>query len=127
LYIEKKTEIVKFLFLFFRWLYRDGFLPEHIRFIGYARSHLTVEKIFENAAKYMKVQDNEREVYEKFVQLNSYVAGSYDKGEDFDNLNTEANKLSKKESVHRLFYLALPPSVYESVSELISKHCRPKS
>jgi len=86
-----------------------------------------VEKIFENAAKYMKVQDNEREVYEKFVKLNSYVAGSYDKGEDFDNLNTEANKLSKKESVHRLFYLALPPSVYESVSELISKHCRPKS
>jgi glucose-6-phosphate 1-dehydrogenase len=59
--------------------------------------------------------------------LNSYVAGSYDKGEDFDNLNAEANKLSKQESAHRLFYLALPPSVYGTVSEMISKHCRPKS
>jgi glucose-6-phosphate 1-dehydrogenase len=46
---------LKILILFFRWLYRDGFLPEHIRFIGYARSQLTIEKIFENAAKYMKV------------------------------------------------------------------------
>ncbi|CAF2396099.1 unnamed protein product [Rotaria sp. Silwood2] len=109
------------------WLYRDGFLPEYIRFIGYARSQITIEKIFENAAKYMKVQEDEREIYEKFVEINSYVAGSYDNGKDLEKLNTEANKLSKQESAHRLFYLALPPSVYESVTELISKHCRPKS
>jgi len=42
--------------ILFRGLYRDGFLPERIRFIGYARSQLTIEKIFENAAKYMKVK-----------------------------------------------------------------------
>ncbi|UJR13412.1 hypothetical protein I4U23_000427 [Adineta vaga] len=75
----------------------------------------------------MKVQENEREIYEKFIKLNSYVAGSYDKGEDFEHLTNEANQLSGQESAHRLFYLALPPSVYGSVSELISKHCRPKS
>lgn len=39
-----------------RWLYRDGFVPENTCFIGYARSQLTVEKIFQNAAKYMKVR-----------------------------------------------------------------------
>ena len=64
-------------------------------------------------------------MFEKFLQLNSYVAGSYDKPEDFQRLNAEANKVSKQEGAHRLFYLALPPSVYESVSEQISKHCRP--
>lgn len=75
----------------------------------------------------VQVQDNERETYQKFVKINSYVAGSYDKAEDFERLNSEANKLSKQASAHRLFYLALPPSVYGSVSELISKHCRPQS
>ncbi|CAF1407741.1 unnamed protein product, partial [Adineta ricciae] len=109
------------------WLYRDGFLPEGTRFIGYARSQITVDKIFENAAKYMKVQEDEKEIFAKFKILNSYVAGSYDKDEDFERLTNEANHLSKQESAHRLFYLALPPSVYGSVSELISKHCRPKS
>jgi hypothetical protein len=44
------------LIFFNRGLYRDGFLPENIHFIGYARSQLTVEKIFENADKYMKVK-----------------------------------------------------------------------
>ncbi|CAF1175747.1 unnamed protein product [Adineta steineri] len=109
------------------WLYRDGFIPEGTHFIGYARSQITTEKIFENAAKYMKVKDNEHDLYEKFVKLNSYVAGSYDKDEDFKHLTNEANQISNQESAHRLFYLALPPSVYGSVSELISKHCRPKS
>ncbi|CAF1420653.1 unnamed protein product, partial [Adineta steineri] len=47
--------------------------------------------------------------------------------EDFKHLTNEANQISNQESAHRLFYLALPPSVYGSVSELISKHCRPKS
>jgi hypothetical protein len=44
------------LLYFNRWLFRDGFLPEDIHFIGYARSQLTVEKVFENADKYMKVR-----------------------------------------------------------------------
>ncbi|CAF1300617.1 unnamed protein product [Rotaria sp. Silwood1] len=109
------------------WLYRDGLLPERIRFIGYARSLITIEKIFENASKYMKIPEDERETYEKFVHINFYVVGSYDNGKDFENLNVEANKLSKQDSAHRIFYLALPPSIYESVTELISKHCRPKS
>ncbi|CAF4247597.1 unnamed protein product, partial [Rotaria magnacalcarata] len=72
------------------------------------------------------VEKHERETFEKFVELNSYCAGSYDAEKDFQHLNDEANRLSKQESAHRLFYLALPPSVYESVTELISKHCRPK-
>lgn len=109
------------------WLYRDGFLPEHVYFIGYARSQLTIEKIFQNADKFMKVQPDERELYENFLKLNSYVAGSYDKDEDFQRLNVEANRISGQASADRLFYLALPPSVYGTVSELISKHCRPET
>jgi glucose-6-phosphate 1-dehydrogenase len=63
-------------------------------------------------------------VYEKFLKVNFYVAGSYDKSEDFERLNSETNKITNQKDGHRYFYLALPPSVYGSVSELISKHCR---
>ncbi|CAF4921763.1 unnamed protein product [Rotaria sp. Silwood1] len=58
------------------WLYRDGLLPERIRFIGYARSLITIEKIFENASKYMKIPEDERETYEKFAHINFHVVGS---------------------------------------------------
>ncbi|CAF3910612.1 unnamed protein product, partial [Rotaria magnacalcarata] len=109
------------------WLYRDGFLPEHICFVGYARSQLTIERIFQNADKYMKVQDCELDLYKKFLELNHYVCGSYDKPADFEHLNHEANRISQLASAHRFFYLALPPSVYGSVSELISTHCRPEA
>jgi glucose-6-phosphate 1-dehydrogenase len=73
------------------------------------------------------VQKDERELYEKFLKLNFYIAGSYDKSEDFEHLSTETNKITDHKDGHRFFYLALPPSVYGSVSELISKHCRPES
>ncbi|CAF0725875.1 unnamed protein product [Rotaria sordida] len=109
------------------WLYRDGVLPKNISFIGYSRSQLTIEQIFENSHKYMKIQEDEHDIYEKFLKLNSYISGSYDKSEDFENLNSKANKISHQVNAHRLFYLALPPNVYESVSELISKHCRAAS
>lgn len=42
-------------------------------------------------------------------------------------MNAETNNISGQASAHRFFYLALPPSVYGSVSEMISKHCRPES
>ena len=73
------------------------------------------------------MQKDEGELYEKFLKLNFYVAGSYDKSEDFERLSAETNKITNHKDGHRFFYLALPPSVYGSVSELISKHCRPES
>lgn len=89
--------------------------------------------MIEFTSKYLKlvslrqIQDEERELFERFRQVNFYVSGSYDKHEDFEYLNSETNKISKQPSAHRFFYLALPPSVYGSVSELISKHCRPEA
>ena len=73
------------------------------------------------------MEKDERETYEKFLKLNSYIAGSYDKPDDFEHLNAETIRITGQQGGHRYFYLALPPSVYGSVSELISKHCRPES
>ncbi|CAF4897757.1 unnamed protein product [Rotaria sp. Silwood1] len=74
-----------------RSLYRYGFLPERTRFTGYAHSQITLKKIFENSEKFMKVQEHELEIYDNFRELNSYVADSYNNGEDFQRSNSQAN------------------------------------
>ena len=67
------------------------------------------------------------ELVEKFFQAHKYIQGSYDCDEDFKNLNLEIRKLVKLTSgINRLFYMALPPRVYESVATNIHDHCMAK-
>lgn len=64
--------------------------------------------------------------YDKFLFQIKYVSGSYDSGEGFEKLNKEISeyeKSNKSESPRRLFYLALPPSVYPSVCKMIRTYC----
>ena len=53
---QVEERIAEVFVLLFRSLYRDGLLPKDTRFIGYARSQLTVQQILANAAKYLKVK-----------------------------------------------------------------------
>ena len=64
---------------------------------------------------------------EKFWAINSYVAGSYTEESAFKNLNSEMSKLEAgKEAGNRLFYLALPPSVFADVTTHIKATCMSK-
>ena len=65
---------------------------------------------------------------EKFWAINTYVQGSYTEESAFQNLNSEISKIeSGKEAGNRLFYLALPPSVFASVTKHIRKTCMSKT
>lgn len=71
----------------------------------------------------MKVKSDEAEKYEEFWKLNHYVAGAYDQKKDFQLLNRELQKFEQGDTAHRLFYLALPPNVYECVTVRIRLTC----
>lgn len=71
----------------------------------------------------MKVKPNEEERYNEFWKLNSYVAGDYDSRRDFEMLNQEIAKLETESHSNRLFYLALPPSVFQQVTVHIRNAC----
>jgi len=59
-----------------------------------------------------------------FWNINSYVKGSYTEKEAFINLNQEMLKLEAGHtSGNRLFYLALPPSVFATVTTNIKETC----
>lgn len=70
-----------------------------------------------------QVKPDEKEAYECFWQLNDYVAGSYDVRRDFELLNQEICKKEKNAAANRLFYLALPPSVFEPVTSNLQHTC----
>lgn len=74
----------------------------------------------------MKVRDGEQDRYEEFWKLNYYVAGGYDSRNDFEILDTKLSEFEYVPHANRLFYLALPPSVFESVTYLIKETCMGK-
>ncbi|KAF7209773.1 glucose-6-phosphate 1-dehydrogenase [Nothobranchius furzeri] len=105
------------------WLFRDGLLPDDTYIVGFARSNLTVENIKETCLPYMKVTDEEREMLSTFISKISYLSGWYDDISSFKRLNKHLSSLPGGANANRLFYLALPPTVYHQVSTNIRNHC----
>ncbi|RZC72544.1 hypothetical protein C5167_048015 [Papaver somniferum] len=108
-------------------LYRKGFLqPNEIHIFGYARSKMSDDelrvRIRDNLyCRYIIKKDTSPEQSEDI----KYVSGNYDSDEGFKLLDKEisAHELSRNTqegSSRKLFYLALPPSVYPPV-EVVSK------
>lgn len=74
----------------------------------------------------MKVRPEEKEKFDIFWEINNYVRGSYDKAEDFECLNAKLLKYEDVPQANRIFYLALPPSVFQSVTRCIKEICMGK-
>lgn len=53
----------------------------------------------------------------------SYVQGSYTDSKHFENLDKTIRKLPKGDQANRVFYLALPPTVFTSVTKNIHDKC----
>ncbi|XP_065772248.1 glucose-6-phosphate 1-dehydrogenase isoform X1 [Muntiacus reevesi] len=105
------------------WLFRDGLLPEDTYIVGYARSRLTVADIRKQSEPFFKATPEEKSKLEEFFARNSYVAGQYDDAASYERLNSHINALHQGTQTNRLFYLALPPTVYEAVTKNIHETC----
>lgn len=77
---------------------------------------------------YIKTPTKEmEEQLEEFCGMCSYVSGQYDKDESFQQLEKHLGELEKgRKETNRIFYMALPPSVFIPVSEQLKKNCYPK-
>jgi glucose-6-phosphate 1-dehydrogenase len=105
------------------YLYRDNVLPEKTKFIGYARTKQTISEVKQKSLKYMKVRPEEEEKFEKFWEANDYISGSYDKRVDYEMLNQLITKFEKGPVANRIFYLAVPPTVFQDVTVNIRNAC----
>src|SRR5580704_15845018 len=72
-----------------------------------------------------------KDMEEKLVEFCSfctYISGQYDQEESFVNLLKHLEELENgRKETNRVFYMALPPSVFIPVSQNLKKVCYPKS
>ncbi|XP_065178461.1 glucose-6-phosphate 1-dehydrogenase-like [Sycon ciliatum] len=111
-------------------LFRDGYLPTGTKFVGYARSNMTIPQLRERSKPFLKVKDGQEARLEEFFSMCSYVSGPYDKVEGFQKLDQALIKIEDESApgkpANRVFYLALPPSVFMPVTENIKAACMSK-
>lgn len=112
-------------------LYREGQLPATVNIVGYARSKLSAEDLRERIRLHLKLNDDRaKDKVEGFLLLVSYISGPYDKPEGYQQLDKAIKEYDAKNGVtksERLFYLALPPSVFTEVGAHIKKECYPET
>ncbi|CAI0456764.1 unnamed protein product [Linum tenue] len=114
-------------------LYRQGFLQSNeVHIFGYARTKISDDDLRNRIRSYLEKGSAKSEEVSEFLQLIKYVSGSYDTEEGFRMLDKEISlheefRNSTEGSSRRLFYLALPPSVYPVVCRMIKLCCMNKS
>ena len=62
----------------------------------------------------------------EFLHRCSYVSGQYDQNDSFGVLRDHLAHLERGQpSNHRIFYMALPPNVFTTVSQHLKRNCYP--
>lgn len=118
-YISNFQLLLKFIniscvLLLTRTLYQENLLPKRVHIVGYARSDLTVDHLRKNADPHVDNEKDEKK-YDKFWhEVNRYIRGGYDTDEDYKKLDAQINEWEKTATkANRLYYMALPSTVYQ--------------
>lgn len=108
-------------------LHRNQFLPKDIKIVGYARTKMDHEEFLKRVKSHIKTPTKEmEEQLEDFSKMCTYVSGQYDQDASFIELRQKLEELEKgRPEQNRVFYMALPPSVFTTVSQQLKKHCYP--
>jgi len=109
-------------------LYKDNAVSPNVNIVGYARSALTRAALADRIRENITKAEGTSEEFERFMSRVSLVQGEYDKDTDFQALNAHLAEREKTEKCNnRIFYLALPPSVFECTTTNIRHFCMAES
>lgn len=111
-------------------LFKNGFLPSNTRIVGYARTKMDHDQFIERITHYIKPKGCEKSL-EEFKSLLSYLPGQYDDDESFIKLDKAIHHCEEERQIeigkrHRVFYMALPPSVFIPVAKGLKKNAYAK-
>lgn len=90
---------------------------------------MDIEEYHKRIISYIKNPNDDPAIaakLEEFKKLSTYVSGSYEDAESFVNLTKHLEGIEKAyatRDVNRVFYLALPPSVFVPVAKNIKNSC----
>ncbi|GEM_PF-775655 len=101
-------------------LYCQNFLPERFNVFGFSRSALTHEQFREKAQEHLTCRyvpgEKCADRMSEFLSRCYYVSGQYDSADSFLDLFQAMKPVEGEEAVNRMYYLAIPPSVFMSVA-----------
>lgn len=104
-------------------LFCQGYLPERFLAFGFARSKLSESEFRESIFKHLTCRYTPEhscaEQMDKFLARCHYVSGDYGSRDAFLNLFEEMQKLDAGQVADRMFYLAIPPSIFVETARAI--------
>ena len=85
------------------------------------------EEYLKRVRSYIKTPTKEmQDQLDEFCNFCTYISGQYDQDESFVNLRKHIEDIEKgRKETHRVFYMALPPSVFITVSQHLKRNCYP--
>lgn len=87
-----------------------GYLPTSTIICGYARSDKSDIEFRNGLKSFLKTKDEAQR--EAFLNMCIYRKGAYDSVQDIGTVFTELSSMENTMKVNRLFYFAIPPSVF---------------
>lgn len=105
-------------------LYCQKLLPAQFQVVGYARSALTEAEFRDRVMAHLTCRyvPGERcdAFMAEFLQRCSYVQGKYEDAEAYRPIEREFRKLGAPADVNRVFYMAIPPSIFLDVARALA-------
>ncbi|KAK8854732.1 glucose-6-phosphate dehydrogenase [Kwoniella newhampshirensis] len=102
-------------------LFAQDLLPKNIHIVGYARTKMDKDEFHKRETQYIKGDDAK---IKEFQEISSYISGAYDEDSGFQELLKHVEELEgDREKPNRVFYMALPPSVFTTVAKGLKKNC----
>lgn len=104
-------------------LFSQGLLPPEVRIFGYARTPMSDDAFRQKAMEHLTCRyvpgENCAQWMDKFLARCAYQPGLYDSPDLFLDLFRRMKREEKTADVNRLFYLAIPPSVFLDVARAL--------
>lgn len=103
----------------------DGLLPQHFAVVGFARKPKTDEsfraEMKASVAEYSPTQALDEKVWADFAQRLYYQQSDYSTPDDYEALHERLKEIDAAHGTegNRLYYLATPPDVYQTIIEHI--------
>ena len=106
-------------------LWAKNRLPQKLKVVGFSRRALTDEKFQEYIQGLVKKDSHikfSKKTLDSYLQLFSYQKGDFSVKEDYLVLEEYLERLENdwQEKANKLFYLAVPPTLYEGIFEHLS-------
>ncbi|KAG0046191.1 Glucose-6-phosphate 1-dehydrogenase [Gryganskiella cystojenkinii] len=107
-------------------LFLHGHIAPQTRIIGYARTKMDRPDFLKRISQHIKntTTPKVKTLLDQFLDQCTYVSGVYDQDGGFQDLEKELKRVEQECKIQdRLFYMALPPSVFIPVANGLKKNC----